>query len=833
MIGDSVAPALHFPPAVSAFMRSMHSWLISFVIGIALCVPVTRSALAADEFESIVEPILKKNCFQCHSSKAPKGDVRLDTLSRDMVHDRAAMETWHDALTAIQLGEMPPDDATALSSADRKMLLGWIRKNVDSALASIQGSAQGIVMRRLNRAEYAYTMTDLLGLRMDYAADLPPDPISKDGFLNNGQALGMSSMQLQVYLRSARQALDMVLVEGDRPDQVTETIQQNKGFNLKKVTADNSDQLGRAQHWIGTSSTLPADGPFTVRVTARTNWQKGKPVPRLGLRFGYFVGGLTTQFLNEVGEVKIDSNESVTVEFKGRCEFLPKPEPSIPRDKLQTLFVLTNTLDDAEPRPNQITVKEESDPGAKDAKKKPRKRKPKKVFERDPEFPQIYVESVEFVMQDYESWPPAGHRSIVPDGEDLDQTDSVRRVLETFLSRAWRRPATDQEIDVWTEHFARIRTASQSNIQALRETLAASLASTPFLYLVEPQDTSNQPRRLNPYELASRLSYFLWSSTPDDELSALAESGDLLDMAILGEQFDRMMSDPKSERFVDQFCTQWLDLDSLQRVAVNPQYYKNFDDDLKIDMVAETKHFFNEILRSDLSAMHLLESDFTMLNAALAKHYGLSGPNSQDFVRVSLNETKRPGGLLGHAATHMAGSDGVDSHPIKRAVWIRERLLHDPPDPPPPDVPDIQSTVKDFQKLTVREQLEVHREKAACADCHRAIDPWGIALEHYDAIGLHREKIARKRKPVDAKTILPGNHPVQGVRELQRHLIEKRKGQFAEAIVAKLATYAVGRSLELVDQKVIDGLAGRFADNDYRLAPLMREIVTCELFLNR
>ena len=182
---------------------------------------------------------------------------------------------------------------------------------------------------------------------------------------------------------------------------------------------------------------------------------------------------------------------------------------------------------------------------------------------------------------------------------------------------------------------------------------------------------------------------------------------------------------------------------------------------------------------------------------------------------------------------HMAGSDGANSHPIKRAVWIRERLLADPPDPPPPDVPDIESTVKDFEKMTVREQLEIHQDKAACADCHRSIDPWGIALEHFDAIGLRREKVGRKRKPVDAKTMLPGQHAVNDVEGLQQYLLENRRDQFAEALVKKMMTYALGRSLELVDQPVIDDLTERFAEHEFRLSALMRDIVTSQPFLNR
>ena len=299
------------------------------------------------------------------------------------------------------------------------------------------------------------------------------------------------------------------------------------------------------------------------------------------------------------------------------------------------------------------------------------------------------------------------------------------------------------------------------------------------------------------------------------------------------KQFSRMLADEKADRFAEQFSRQWLDLEGVDRVAINPQYYKDFDNRLKPDMVGETQAFFREILRSNTSALQFLDADFTMLNATLAKHYGLSGPRSQFFERVSLKGTNRPGGLLGHASTLLAGSDGADSHPIKRAVWIREHLLHDPPNPPPPDVPELAKSVPNFEKLSIREQLNIHREKAACAECHRNIDPWGIALERYDAIGLSREKTATQKKPVSSDTVLPGNHPVSGLADLQKHLLNERRDQFAHALVSKMLIYALGRDLEFKDQPLIEELSKSFAKNDYRLPALMANIAKSQPFLSR
>ena len=356
---------------------------VQYVLFVAFAMPFAPRAMADDFFSRNILPVIEEHCFQCHGQEDPKGGVRLDKLSHDMINDRASMEIWHDALNAMQLGEMPPDGEKQLADDDRKVVLEWLRANLDRSLAAVEGPANGIVMRRLNRAEYAYTMFDLLGLDMDYTKDLPPDPLSKDGFLNNGQALGMSSMQLQVYLRNAREALEKVLVEGEQPARVSEAIKEERGFKLKRQNLDNSDQLGRAQQWVGTTPTLVPDGPFTVRVGLRTNWKEGQPVPRLNLRLGYFVGGLTTQFISDIGEVRVASNDSTLVEFTSRGEFLPRPELSVPRSKLKTLFVLQNSLDDGKPKPEQVTL-----PQPSNSKAKKRKKKPVKVYERDPDFPQ-------------------------------------------------------------------------------------------------------------------------------------------------------------------------------------------------------------------------------------------------------------------------------------------------------------------------------------------------------------------------------------------------------------------------------------------------------------
>jgi hypothetical protein len=796
----------------------------------ALMLFLSSAVKGRDVFQEEVKPLLQSHCFRCHGQKKQKGDLRLDTLDPNIVQGTSA-ERWHDVLNNINLGEMPPEDESQLSPDERRKLVGWLTEELQKAARARRGTGEQVVMRRLNRTEYQYTMMDLLGLEMDYSGGFPSDGRSSEGFKNNGASLSMTALQIENYIKIARQAFRFVLVEGEQEKKSVTVVDRNKGPirgpNSRRFTGNSSERLGRVNFWHGSFKDLPRTGKFSIRVKAYTDRKPGQPAPILFAQYGYFVSGLTLNIMGDAGEVTITSGNPEYYEISGRPEFFPLPEAHVPSAKLNGIITLQNAIDDGKPLTQAVNKVIEE----KDKKGKIRKRKVK-VFPEDTDFPRIIIESVEFVRNDYPSWPPSLHRRIVQDGEELSDPKAVEKLLSRFLRRAWRRPVNGEEIKKWMAHYQKMLQQGDSPILALKETLSATLASSNFLYLTEPFEF-DKSRKLNAHELASRLSYFLWSSMPDEELSELADSGRLLEPSVLRKEFDRMLADSKADRFAEQFSMQWLDLEGVDRVAINPQYYKGFDNSLKPDMVGETQAFFREILRSNTSALQFIDAEFTMLNASLAKHYGLEGPKSQRFERVSLEGTSRPGGVLGHASTLLAGSDGADSHPIKRAVWIRERLLHDPPNPPPPDVPGVEKSVPNFEKLSIREQLAIHRKKEACADCHRGIDPWGIALEEYDAIGLFREKTARRKKRVSAETVLPGSHEISGLIDLQKHLFNGRRDQFAKALVSKLLTYALGRSLSLEDELLIEKLSGDFATNDYRLPSLMKNIVTSRPFLSR
>ena len=790
---------------------------------LALCLLIP-SSMAAD-FEKDVKPILMKKCVSCHGPDEANGDVRLDTLSPDLLKNAAAAETWHDALNALNLGEMPPKDEPQLTGKERDILTGWISDEIRRVVVARRSTGGQVVIRRLNRLEYQNTMRDLLGLDLKFARNLPPDSPSEDGFTNNGQSLRMSALQLECYLEAAREALKRAIVTTEKPDVVDHS--QHKSENDKNK-GNYTSSLGRNGIFVVRSKEFPDEGEFLIRVRAKAVLPEGKPYPQLKAVLGYRADTETPS--EKVGIIEVTSTEFADYEFRGRIEEFPRQSRT--QSKYPGLLVwLTNAYSDGKPpgKPKQVQIE------VVDKKGKKKKQK-KTVWPVDPEFPRIEIESVRFKAPVFETWPPAYHQNILfpVESAKLDTDPYAEKVLERFMGRAFRRPATKLEITGMLAFFREVRAEVSSFEEAMRETLAMVLISPDFLYLVE--SSAGSRRKLNDHELASRMSYFLWSTMPDERLFELAHEGSLRDPKVLTAEVERLLADPRSTNFTRQFSDQWLDLSGVDRVAVNPNFYPRFKNELKPHMQQETRQFFAEVLNRNLSALAFLDSDFAMLNRPLAEHYGLSGPRGLAFERVDLKPEDGRGGLLTQASILLANSTGENSHPILRGVWIRDRLLNDPPNPPPPNVPALNSEKGDFAKLSLKEQLIAHRENEACARCHRGIDPWGIALEGFDAVGLKRESIKRKdgnktlNIQVESEATLPGGHKVEGIADLKQYLLTEKREKFARAIVSRLLTYALGRSLELTDHEAVDELTAAFIQSDYRLKKLIELIAASEPF---
>jgi hypothetical protein len=487
---------------------------------------------------------------------------------------------------------------------------------------------------------------------------------------------------------------------------------------------------------------------------------------------------------------------------------------------------IRNLYSDGRPDPKPEVIKTEKDGKAVN----------EYIYTEDPSYPKVIIESVDYEAPYYPSWPPERHTRLLPvrPASRAEETEVARAALAAFMDRAFRRPADPAGVDEMARYFTKVRPLVDSFEQAIRETFAMVLVSPDFLYLVERAEPAE--KRIDDYELASRLSYFLWSTMPDERLLELASQGRLSAPEGLTAEVERMLDDERSWAFVEQFSNQWLDLDGVDRVAVNPNYYPDFDESLKADMRGETQHFFAEVLENDLSALTFLRSDFAMLNQALAQHYGINGPRTEAFERVPLRFEDRRGGLLAQASILLTNSTGEDSHPINRGVWVRKVLFDDPPPPPPPAVPNLDSSAPGLALMPLKRQLEEHRDNAACVACHQGIDPWGVALEEFDAVGQFRTRVHRRSgeqeavNPVDAAATLPDGAKVNGFNELAAYLVEHKAQAFGRALTSKMLAYALGRSLELEDQREVDRLAEEFAADGYRFRRHVVRIATSSLF---
>lgn len=773
-------------------------------------------ALEAIHFEKQVRPILKKHCFKCHGEKKQKGDLRLDTLSGDLSKDRVAAEAWHDVRNALNLSEMPPKKEDSLLPAELRTVTSWITQEIDALVASQKGTGGRIVLRRLNKTDYQNTMRDLLGIEMDYAKNLPPETLSEDGFRNNGATLQMSDLQLEYYLESARKGLAKAIVTGSRPKffekEFTVSVNdKNRGSNI----------LDKDQQFIAKLLDYPEDGEILIRAKVKAQFAENRGYPQLRAAIGYRADVQAPRgFLKPVD---ITSEDWQIIEFRARIENFPLPSKS--QSKFPGLLLW---LDNAYAEGHDKPIKARG------------KGKKKKAPKGPLTYPRIEVASMQFIGPILDDWPPAQHKAILLPSEQRSNEEAYSKiVIRNFMRRAFRRPIHDEEIVPYYRFFRSTRPEMETFEDAIRETLAMVLISPDFLFLVEPSGSSK--RSISDWELASRLSYFLWSSMPDTHLFNLAKKEALRKPEILEKEISRMISDERSWQFVEQFADQWLDIGALQRVAINPNYYPEFDPTLKASMRGETIHFFGELFQKNLSALNILDSNFTMLDEPLAKHYGLAGPKGSRFERVSIKPGDHRGGVLAHGSVLLGNSTGEDSHPVKRAVWIRERLLDDAPAPPPPDVPALDSTDPNFAALSVRDQLAEHRKQISCNECHRNIDPWGISLENFGADGLWREQILRKKVkgkgmiklPVLSEAILPDGKKIEGIADLKKHLLEDRREQFARAFTSKLLTYALGRRLELIDQKTVDELTSKFIKSEYRIKDLIYLIVASKTFQSK
>jgi mono/diheme cytochrome c family protein len=804
-----------------------------------------------DYFQKSVAPLLTRSCQACHGPEKSEGRLRVDRLNPDLLTG-PDVERWREVYNAVTNSVMPPEDESdyALADADRGHITDWLSAELNKASLVRRNSKMHSSFRRLTKYEYNYALQDLLGLPYAFANKLPPETASEDGFKNSSELLQMSAMQFETYREIGLKALKRATVTGERPEPVTYIISMQEEMNKvasgkDAKTFDKSDESYRKhrnqQHLFhretGTGiqfsagksmpqpQAIPGQTPAVspvVLVLPRSNELKldlDRFLPDEGIMRVRIRAGRSTMNADEYASLRLifSAHTSNNANFSQVVS-----EHDIP---------ITESGDN----PQFIHF----DIPLSDIQRNPF-RKLTTAFPRRDEFLHIHnvsnarggeerlhvlIDYIEISAPFYAQWPPKTHTDIFIESDQKgDEQIYGREVLGRFLRRVWRRPVTDGEVDQFMALFAKYRPGFSTFEEAMLEVLATALATPEFLYLTQraTTDETKSIANISELELASRLSVFLWSSIPDDELLKLAEQGKLREPEVLTDQVRRMLADPRSKRFSQNFVEQWLGTDRLNSVT------HITDASLREAMQLEPVAFFDEVLKHNHSIMDFLHSDYAVVNERLAAHYRIPGVYGPHFRSVPITPQANRGGLLTGAAILAMNSDGKDSHPLKRGVWMLKRILDDPPPPPPPNVPEVDLTDPEILKMTLKERIADHRNKSACASCHSRIDPWGIAFENYDALGAYRTHI--KDQPVDATSDLFNRQTLAGMDGLKRYLLTDRQDQFARAMVHKLTAYALGRPLTFGDTAEVDDLTGQFRRHEDRLGDLIELIVSSNLF---
>ncbi len=733
---------------------------------------------AMASFERTAAPFLAKHCFACHGPKKQNADLTLDRKfdQKSIQEDRAI---WENVLEMVRSGEMPPRSKNGVRPEAGE--IDPALRAIETALAQFDCSTTRnpgrVTLRRLNREEYNNTIRDLVGIDFKPADDFPNDDIGY-GFDNIGDVLSLSPLLLEKYLTAAESIMDKAIVVADplKPSKARLDVR----YDPRAV--EHRAGVGDFLHSRGSfnSETFLEEGDYVVRFQVYSHQLDDEPV-RGAIRF-------ERQVIHEF-EVQADRQHPATIEVnvrgKGRTGHFG--------------LALLNAYRDPD-----ITGTNKYRRG-------------------------IIMRSVS-VDGPYNAPPPVlpeTHKQIIAHREGQSPRESAREIVARFATRAFRRPVKAEEVDRLLVLYDRAEKEGERFENRIRLALQGVLVWPAFLFRVEVDPSAAKPGNAYPvdeYALATRLSYFLWSSMPDEELFTLAGQGKLREN--LEAQVKRMLRDPKSAAFVANFSGQWLTTRKLAYVMPDPKEFPSFDDELRAAMVRETELFFEAILRENRSILDFLDADFSFVNERLAKHYGIAGVSGKEFHRVTLPPNR--GGVLTQASVLTLTSNPTRTSPVKRGKWVLDQILGTPPPPPPPDVPNLDEEKRLSGSL--RKVMEQHRENALCASCHRRMDPIGFAFENYDAIGAWRDKDGSFS--IDPSGVLPDGRSFQGPGELKTLLRGQKEG-FRRSLTEKMLTYAIGRGLEYYDRCAVDGILKTLDHDGDRMATLVVEVVKSEPFQMR
>ncbi|MBI3858004.1 MAG: DUF1592 domain-containing protein [Planctomycetes bacterium] len=768
-----------------------------------------------DAYGRTIQPLLSKYCIKCHGAAAkPKADLNLAKYANE-TSVRADRKTWKGVLQKLAIHEMPPEEAKPpLESKDREALI----RAIETALNKIDPNAPlnpgRVTVRRLNRTEYGNTIRDLVGLDFDPAEDFPSNDIGH-GFDNIGDVLTLSPVLMERYLAAAETIVQRVFpAEPPKPmDKHTSAKYLEPAGNkvpqtkYRPVRAEKGDGITTGP--LFSPYRLAADGDYLFKFRA---YAKGKPVKVAVLACGKDVTGTASDA--EIAKLSGSALQGLK-----------------PFRILETMEVPVSEEKDAK----RFEVKISSVAGID--------RLALALFKGAEGEPVLEVNVEGFVVTGPLDPRPAFQRQATASVAGKPKAEQARGIIKSFADRAFRRPVADTELARLLKLVEKVEAGGEKWEAGVQRALEAVLVSPKFLFRVELDDRPEMPQAhaINEYQLASRLSYFLWSTMPDDELFKLASKNELT--ANLDKQVGRMLKDPRARTLVDNFAMQWLQLKRIAFVAPDGGLFPAFNQRLRQAMLQETQMFLETVIREDRSILEFVDADYTFLNERLAQHYRIADTNGNrqgekpakpggspirgdSFVRVSLQGGER-GGLLTQASILTVTSNPTRTSPVKRGRWVLEQILGTPPPPPPPNVPELPETPQSQQSGSLRQRMEQHRTNPSCANCHTRMDAIGFALENFNAIGAWRTKDGAFE--IDPGGTLPDGTTIKGVPDLKKAILAK-KDAFARCVIEKMMIYALGRGMEPYDDRPLDKALAGVAKNNYKFSAVVAEIAKSDPF---
>lgn len=728
-------------------------------------------------------PLVTQYCVGCHSAKLKTGGMVLEGLDAAKAADNPAV--WERVLRQVSTGAMPPaglprPDAVATSAFVRSL-----EETLDRAVAA-KPDPGAPMPHRLNRVEYSNAVRDLLGIDTNPGAQFPVDD-SGNGFDNMADLLSMSPALLERYMSAARLLARQAV--GDLKMPASDTVYGSRARSQIKEPNPEDLPMG-SRGGVVVKHFFPLDAEYEIRIGLAGGSDDGPASTPYQVRVPVKAGmhTIVATFLRESARAEVATaggGRRGGPPAAGAGGDVPPAELDLRLDGVRLKrFQVPQRV--GSPEAGMVVVGGPHQPTGRGMTESRAK-----IFTCKPSKP-------------------------------AEEEACARAILTNLTQRAFRRPVTEGDLKPLLAFYRDGRGDFEDGIQ---NALQAILVSPDFLFRVERDPKGTAPAsvyRLNDFELASRLSFFLWSSVPDNELLKLASQGKLKDSAVLKAQLARMLADPKSDALISNFGGQWLHLRMLANSRPDPEIFAGFDENLKQSFQKETELFLTSIFREDRSAIELLDSDYTFLNQRLAEHYKIAGVYGNHFRLVKLTDANR-GGLLGQGSILTVTSYPNRTSVVLRGKWILDNLLGTPPPPPPPDVPEFKAKAKDGRQLTMREAMQEHRANAICAGCHARMDPIGFALENFNGVGEWRSEDGGA--PIDTSGKLPDGSQFKGPAGLRKLLIERHKDEFIETLTEKLLMYSLGRGIEPADKPAVRAIARAAARENYRMSAFLNAIV--------